>query len=285
MKQKLLFLFFTITFFTYAQIDSFAYKQKKWKPNEIVYLFGNDVKLRENPTTDSEILGLMPIGAQLQFLETTGETYTIKGHKYPWVKVQYADQIGYIVSSFIALEKMNIYGEVFYLNMSFEPDHNANYAKIRRRNVHYEIVESSVFLPTDFKNLQFHFYDNRKIDGMKNVIEVKYDIKSMNVTSYMFSTPMELNTITSLYHMKVKSKKNEGSVIKTTQRLIFPDEQEAYPNGITYKEFVVQKPIDSEEFIGKETSYMIMLEWKEGVFNSDLMEVKENIEKSKKEKS
>ena len=59
--------------------------KKAWKENDIVYLFGDQVKFREDANTEAsnKVLDTLAMGAKLRVIDISPETYKYQGLDYP----------------------------------------------------------------------------------------------------------------------------------------------------------------------------------------------------------
>ncbi|WP_196893744.1 SH3 domain-containing protein [Aureivirga marina] len=283
MKQKLL-LLITLLISISSFSQKIIFKEKVFQPNDIVNLFANDVKLRAEPNTTSEVLALMRMGSQLIFLEKTNQEYVTDNVKSDWVKVQYANQVGYIVQKFIAVEKVTLNGEPYYLNVEFDAKRKKYNILIRKMNLHAEIVENErILVPEDFDSLEIAFSDDdRELDIIKDIIEVVYKKGEKKVTTYIFSGPVYLHKIPSLIEDKKLTKDKKEEII-TTQKIQFPDEVEHYEGSfIYYTESIVRKNLENSNLKEIIEQYSVRMKWGENGLQPTFEYVKNNIEESKK---
>lgn len=116
----------------------------------------NVVRMRRNPTTDSEIIMNFDVGDKLQIIEKTNDK---------WYKVQYKEKVGYIYSDFIKqdVEVQNIQTtnnvvqkkedtkiEVKIDNKTTVEDKKIDTMNVKKIKVNENI--SAVYLPTYFSN-------------------------------------------------------------------------------------------------------------------------------------
>ncbi len=72
------------------------------------FTFVSDANLRDKPSIQSNVLGTLPIGTQVEILERNDATYSQRGVTLPWVKVRVLSsdkkkQEGYLWGGFLAL--------------------------------------------------------------------------------------------------------------------------------------------------------------------------------------
>lgn len=82
--------FFVIAFFTcatmIAQENRYVHGTYEFKAESTEYLFGDNVKLRVEPTTTSEVIQLLPIASAIKILEKTDITFSFNGLTHPGTK-------------------------------------------------------------------------------------------------------------------------------------------------------------------------------------------------------
>ncbi|WP_196888152.1 SH3 domain-containing protein [Aureivirga sp. CE67] len=271
MKHKIfLFLLCLNVFWIYAQEQVVEIGRKELKPNELVYLFGNDVKLREQPTTDSEVLALMPISSELQFLETTSETYEINGVEYPWIKVQYTDQIGYIVSYFLAKKEVLIYGHSFVVNIIKDKLY------LRTKNAHSELIEEEIPLKEDYKNLVINQYGDRRLENVKHVFEIVYEVqKGEKLNIYKEYIFYKRSTFLKISSSKIEKEKD----IEIQEVYAFPDDENTRFGFLTYCKFYIDRSMKYGFESETRYEYYYAIDFDEPNYLEKLAKAKEKIEK------
>lgn len=65
-----------------------------FQSNEKVHLFGDNVKLRANPSSTSEVLEILKINSKVTVLSEEDNTYNYNGISWKWYKVKYKNKTG-----------------------------------------------------------------------------------------------------------------------------------------------------------------------------------------------
>ena len=68
------------------------------------YLLADQVSLRACPSTDCELLGVLPIGSKMTLLEQSDSSLTIQGIRSHWYKVEAGKKTGWLWGGFIAYQ-------------------------------------------------------------------------------------------------------------------------------------------------------------------------------------
>ncbi|MBN1898904.1 MAG: SH3 domain-containing protein [Spirochaetes bacterium] len=115
MKKGLMNLFFLIIILVLvtcqnkskSEIKNLVYEYGKFTQNASVFLFGDNVNIRNKPSLDSEILDTLPAGYKVKVLECTETEYKLSGFKSNWYKISFIAkdghmQTGYIWGGFLA---------------------------------------------------------------------------------------------------------------------------------------------------------------------------------------
>ena len=114
MNKIIIFLLF-ITNFSFSQETKYHNPYLDLKSGEYYYLFGNDVKFRILPDTNSEVIELLKIGTEIQIIEKSSEILNYNGIESPFYKVKYNDKTGYILGGLISLEKRNFKNSKYFV--------------------------------------------------------------------------------------------------------------------------------------------------------------------------
>ncbi|WP_141677730.1 SH3 domain-containing protein, partial [Tenacibaculum soleae] len=86
--KKLIILFILISKIGFGQDTKYLSENYEFKNGEIAYMFGNDVKLRDQPNAKSNVLALLKIGEQIEIMEKSDSTMKFDGIESPWYKVK-----------------------------------------------------------------------------------------------------------------------------------------------------------------------------------------------------
>ncbi len=101
--HTLIFLFFLSTTQLQAQqSENFIYLYDYFKVNKTYSLFGDNVNLREKPSTTSKELTRLRIGFEVKIIAKTAVIFESGNSKTYWYEVEYKGQKGFIPGKFIA---------------------------------------------------------------------------------------------------------------------------------------------------------------------------------------
>ena len=103
--KKLITLFILISKIGFGQDPEYLSENYEFKNGEIAYMFGNDVKFRDQPNAKSKVLNLLKIGEQIEIIEKSDSKMEFDGIESPWYKVKANDKIGFVLGNLISLDK------------------------------------------------------------------------------------------------------------------------------------------------------------------------------------
>lgn len=261
MKKIIILVFFSCNIVISQNSSQFEYDEE-FKINQTVFLFGDNVKLRNEPSTDAKTISLLKIGTALKIIEVTDKTYLYNGIETPWYKVEYNDKQGYVVGGLISItEKKN--NETRFL-FSFKMDNSKLYVITR-----VLINKSSDYLEniTEFKGDNYLFriflYDNLGIENVNNIIYFNYLPESCGANTggfYLFLNDSGLYKV-----LDLTSSADIG--FWESENLIFPNNPKGEKDKILFLKEHGQYPEDIEsndDPIWEETnSIKIILKWED----------------------
>lgn len=165
------FLFFTIN--GIAQ-ENYIQESSEFSIGDVVYVFGNDVKLREAPNTNSKVISLLKIAEVVVVVEKANETLSFGGMDWAWYKVKNQHYEGYITGGFLALGREKIDDSIYLVSLKKEA--NSVFALLRVVNGDNEYIESSVQLSNSMFSVKA--FNNQGIDSVKNMLFIDYMAES-----------------------------------------------------------------------------------------------------------
>ena len=258
--NKLVIVLFLVFNFGNAQDQNYLEFSKEFEINEKVYLFGDNVKLRKSPSTNSEIITLLKIGEPLKIVEKSTETLMYNGIDSPWYKVKYNNQQGYVIGGLIsATEKKD--GNVRFL-FNFEIEDSKLYVTTRvLTDTTSKYFENKSEFRGDNYLFTIHFYDNKGIEDINNILFVNYVPESCGANSggyYLFLDDNGLYKV-----LDLRSGADIG--FWESETLIFPNDPNGEKDKIIFLKEDGQYPDDEEsddEPIWEKTSSIkIDLKW------------------------
>lgn len=260
MNKIVIFLLIVFINLGYSQDLKYLEYNKEFEVNQLVYLFGDNVKLRKSASTDSEIITLLKIGEPLKIIEKSTESFIYNGIDSPWYKVEYNKQQGYIVGGLISItEKKN--EDVRFL-FGFEIENSKLYILTRvLTNTSSEYLENKSEFKGDNYLFVIHLYDNKGVEGINNILFINYIPESCGANSggyYLFLDDDGLYKVLDL-------SSNADIGFWESEILIFPND----PNGekdkiIFFKEdgqYPGDEESDDDPIWEKTSSIKIDLKW------------------------
>jgi hypothetical protein len=111
MKYLLFFIYFFLTVENISAQDesnSVTASISQWQTGEAFTLV-TDANVREKPTTQSNVVTKLPIGAPIKIEEVTTDSFVVNGFKAPWCKISFENNTkqGYLWGGFIATVILN----------------------------------------------------------------------------------------------------------------------------------------------------------------------------------
>ncbi len=197
-----------------------------FEPGKQVYSFGNNVKLRTTPDTDSKVLELLKIGEWVEIIEKTDFTWPYKGIDHSFYKVKYNDMTGYILGGLLSLDRKTVNGIHYYF--AYSQERGTTYLNIRSRNLG-QLYEKKVPL-TNTHNFSIKTYGTRDITHLDGIIHIQYyfDWEYEEGGIYLFAHKGALTA----YEI---SSSHDFERSYHSERFIFPDEEGGVPEKIILK--------------------------------------------------
>ncbi len=219
----------TICLFTNAQEKLHGFDDHSgFEPGQIVYLFGDQVQLREGPNTDSKVLKTLPIGTHMVVLQQHVHSWRYKGMDHPFYKVDYKGTEGYVLGGLLAMEKKSINGVVHLFGRAKLG--NEDHLLIRTVKPDGSFIEKS----TRLGNGQFYLTElgTKGLDNIEGILLVDYLAEACGVEGggiYLFQHEGQLHQVARL------SQVSDAGVYYLSEEFIFPDDEHGVPGKICYK--------------------------------------------------
>ena len=202
-----------------------------FEPGQIVYLFGDQVQLRESPTTDAKVLKTLPIGSHMSVIKRHDNSWRYKGMDHPYYKVDYKGTEGYVLGGLLALEKLTINGIDHYFGRAQVG--GVSQLVIRSLKAEGGFSEKAIRLGND------HFYLNmlgtKGLTGIDGMVWVDYVADACGVEGggiYLFQQQGRLHTVARL------SQVHDAGAYFISEAFIFPDDAHGVAGKIRYKKEV-----------------------------------------------
>ncbi len=226
MKRILIFVFIVVSFIINAQETKYISLEEVgvFPTNEIVYTFGDNVKLRSTPSVDSEVYLEIPIAEQLTILEKNENKLLYNGIEWNWYKVKYKDKVGYVLGGLLSQGTLKINDDI-YLN-SFKKTDDSFCFLTRLVNKNNYLEHSNILGTSD----DFHIkvFDNRGVQGIKNMICIDYIANYCGANGggyYLFNDGETLTKAIELIQV------SDGGYYEGAE-LVFPNDEEGDKTGL-----------------------------------------------------
>jgi hypothetical protein len=220
------------------------------------HLFGDNVKFRTAPDLDSEFIGLLKFGEEVEITAKTSLKTLFNGIEYPFYKVKYKGQEGYINGGLLSPEKVKTEKNNYFFSLKMNDD--GYFLILRYLDSQNEIKEIETALYTN--EFTIKTYNNRGLEGVEEVIYIDYFAEACGVNGggiYFFRIKDELRKTIEI------SQVSDAGVFWNFEELIFPNDKNGVNGKIVFeKEVGVYK--DDEETWMQITKNIVHLEWKNG---------------------
>ena len=187
-KLTLIFLLISFNF-------SFSQNYYRFTEGQEVYLYGDNVRLRELPSTNSEVIKLLPVGTKVKIKRVTDRYFKYNGISSPWYLVQYNSIEGFIVGGLISLGIQRSYynPDAFYVyNISKGKSYDSNKTYLNIRFVYSHQIYSDIKIQlVGNRGFDLLVTDNRGLKNATDIIIVNNYSKSCGVDrgkSYFVNT-------------------------------------------------------------------------------------------------
>ncbi len=215
----------------------FSQNYHNYTEDQEVFLYGDNVKLREFPNTNSEILKLLPIGEKVIIKKITDVQYEYNGISSPWYLVNYNNIEGYIVGGLISLKKQksSYYTNAFYVySMSKEIKDEYSETYINIRFIKDNKVNSEIKIKL-FGNGEFEILisDNKGLENVKDIIVIDNYSGACGIDggkSYIIYNGKDL------IHMANTSEIGDGGIYHYESYFTFPSEKGGKKGVIVYNQ-------------------------------------------------
>lgn len=227
MKKTTLVLFL-IYQIVYSQSNTrYISKFFEFKPNQTEYLFADNVKLRDAPTLNSNVIELLKINTPLKIVEKTDKTLNYENIKSYWYKVSINNKIGYVLGALISVDNFSTINENFKFQIQSNSE-NETFLKVRIVTKN-DVKEHKYKLIGDGFSLVFK--DGQGLKNLDNMIIVNYLAEACGVEngeSYIFWNNNKL------YHIADLSSMVDGDAYHYRDYFIFPKNEDGVKGKIVH---------------------------------------------------
>ena len=255
MKRKITLLLLFINLLTWSQEVKYLSINHEFKKQEKPYLFGDNVKLREKPSTEGAVLSLIKIGEQIEIIEKTNLTYFFNGIESPWYKVKYKEFIGYIVGGLISLDAAYI-DDLTYL-ISLEKKEQKLFLKTRLLNERNEYLENISLLNTHIFSIKA--FDSKGLNNLKSIFLIDYLAEACGINGggiYLFYNGVTLNKVIDYTQI------GDADLYWYVEEYIFPTDKDGIKDKILYKREIGETKEYATEWVERKLTKR-QIEWKD----------------------
>ncbi|WP_157983108.1 SH3 domain-containing protein [Psychroflexus aestuariivivens] len=237
----------------FAQETKYLYENFEFKEGEVAYMFGNDVKLRDQPNTESNVLTLLKIDEQIEIIEKSESKMEFDGIESPWYKVKTNDKVGFVLGNLISLDKATN-GNLTYL-VSLKKDGLKLFVKTRVLENGLDFKENISQLMTG--EFSIKATGNKGLENIKSIFQIDYLAESCGVNGggiYLFYDGNDIQK--AIDYTQVA----DADLYWFFEDYIFPNEEDGIKGKIVYKSEVGETKDYETEWTESKTTRRI-LEW------------------------
>ncbi|MDC1162090.1 SH3 domain-containing protein [Tenacibaculum sp.] len=259
--NKLIFIISTLfSLSIFAQECKYLGLDKEFENGDVAYIFGDNVRLRTSPSSESETLKLLKIASKITILEKTNNKNNFKGIQTPWYKIKYNDQTGYILGGLISLTQIKKNNIKCLVNL--EKINSELYITVRViPKFHSTYLENKSLHLGDNNGFCLKLFDNKGLKEVSNIISINYLPESCGANSggyYIFFDNKKL--------YKTVDLTSRGDIgIWESENLYFPNDSLGIKNRIIYirrkGEYSDNEPEENVYNWEKSSEVKLKLEW------------------------
>lgn len=168
----ILFLCIICSTMNYAQEKEPTFIYENFTINNTYALFGDNVKLRAEPNTSSEVVTIVRIGEEITILKKTNEFLESATSKSAWYEVKYKNKKGFLAGKFIANTHKKSGNEHFYFRKYTNTQQGVLYTRIVHNETTKAYTESTLKLMNE--NIGVTFKDANDLKNVLQIVEVNY---------------------------------------------------------------------------------------------------------------
>ncbi len=266
MKHLILFVFAFVANLSFSQHEYADVRvvspSYEFEEGSTERLYGDQVVLRKNPSTEASAIDTLPIGSRVKILENTKIIVQVHGNDSYWYKVKTKKGTGYIAGGLIALDSREINGGIY---MVITAQVNEQFKFRARYLKDGEFFGKEGDLNTYSFVLRVH--DNRGVEGIESMLVIDLFAEACGVDggyTYIFNDGERL--INAIHCTSV----GDGGYW-FSEKLIFPDER-GWGTHIDY-EREIGEPMNDEYNWYQSRKDMLVLEWQEGYFEPNVEDI------------
>jgi len=246
-----------------AQELQYHHPKKELTAGATHYLFGDQVKFRSLPNLNSEVLELLKIGTPIQILEKSEETLNYKGLTSHFYKVQYKNQVGYILGGLLSLEKKET-DTTLYL-FTYQRTDDQDHLIIRQVDK-TTATYTEMSTPLNTSDIYIEWTKNKGLVGIDHILFINYLASACGVDGggiYYFQFNNKLKKVFEF------SQISDAGVYWFSEQLTFPEEENGVSGKIVYQKEVGTYKDETGNWT-EVTTTSRELEWKDGQIVPDV---------------
>ena len=214
---------------TFSQNEKVLTPEMIFNNGDTVFLFGNNVKLRTEPNTSSNVTTLLPINSKITIISKTENSQEFNGMSSFWYEVKTETARGYILGGLIAIEKLSLGNTHFLITLKQKDD---NYYAVTRvvRNNETAYTENDFLLNNEIFSVQA--FPNKGLKNIDNIIFFNYLSEACGENGggiYVFYSNNKL--IKALDVVSI----SDAGVYWESEQLVFPLDEDGVTDKIVYK--------------------------------------------------
>lgn len=251
--KKLLFIFLLISQTGVGQETKYISENYEFQNGELAYLFGNDVKLRDQPSTESNVISLLKIGERIEILEKTNSTMLFEGLESPWYKIKFNDKIGFVLGSLISLDRAMVGNSTFLISLKKEGQQLFLKTRVLEKDAAFK--ENISELRTE--QFSVNASGNKGLENIKNIFKIHYLAESCGIDGggiYLFYDGHSL--IKAMDYSQVA----DADLYWFIEEYIFPTDEDGMKGKIIYKSDMGENKDYETEWIETKSTKRV-LEW------------------------
>lgn len=230
------------------------------------YLYGDNVKFRKKPSTESKVLDTLSIGSEVLILKKSKETMSYNGMNWNWYKVDHGGTIGYVLGALIAVISEEIDGDRYLISMSKnESEEQFAHYRLLTENGEYKTGKTELFTGA----FTVHVHNDRGVEGIESMLFIDYYAEACGVDGggiYIFYDGNNLKEAISV------SSVSDGGVFWFSEELTFPNDEDGR-NGVIIYEREHGLPVEENTNWYRSVINTIDLRWEEGAFTPNIDEL------------
>jgi thioredoxin-related protein len=255
-----------------AQNDGGIFNYGEFVENSDVYLFADNVNIREKPSTAAKVIANLPVATQVKIISKTKEKFIVNGYNTCWYEINFKKdgkiKTGFIWGGFLSVVTFQVKGktgeDVMFVYGITDFTDEKGFNSALKAVVKGKIVKSIGFPPMDTFSEKGEYYYNisGKVAGDKGL----KNIEKMIFLSFLYPACGYVNgdivifwTGSDLIFGVEAPHVSEAGVFHFETELIFPDDEGGMDGYVIKK--VNNESYDEEGNISEKSTKIFKLIW------------------------